>query len=44
MADSAERVPCVKRLSPRTVGYASDDYVEVYLLFLALVDLASAGL
>ena len=31
MADSAERVPCVTRLAPRTVGYASDDYVELYL-------------
>ena len=40
MADSCERVPCVRRLAGRTVGYASDDYVEVYLLFLALVDLA----
>jgi D-amino peptidase len=40
MADSCERVPCVTRLGPRTVSYASDDYVEVYRLFLALVDLA----
>ena len=43
MADSAERVPCVTRLAPRTVGYASDDYVELYRLFLALVDLARAA-
>ncbi|HEY4025503.1 MAG TPA: M55 family metallopeptidase [Candidatus Dormibacteraeota bacterium] len=43
MADSCERVPCVSRLGPRTVGYASDDYVEVYRLFLALVDLAAAA-
>jgi len=43
MADSCERVPCVKRLAARTVGYASDDYVEVYMLFLALVDLARAA-
>jgi D-amino peptidase len=43
MADSAERVPCVRRLGPRTVAYASDDYVELYRLFLALVDLAAAA-
>ncbi len=43
MADSAERVPCVTRLGPRTVGWASDDYVEVYRLLLALVDLAEAA-
>jgi D-amino peptidase len=44
MADSCERVPCVRRLGPRTVGYASDEYVDVYRLFLALVDLANAAL
>lgn len=43
MADSCERVPCVARLGPRTVGYASEDYFEVYDLFLALVDLAAAA-
>jgi len=43
MAESCERVPCVRRLGPRTVGYASEDYVEVYRLFLALVDLARAA-
>jgi D-amino peptidase len=43
MADSAERVPCVTRSGPRTVGYASDDYAQVYRLFLALVDLAYAA-
>jgi D-amino peptidase len=43
MADSCERVPCVTRLGPRTVGYRSDEYVEVYDLFLALVDLAMAA-
>jgi D-amino peptidase len=42
MADSCERVPCVTRLGPRTVGYTSDEYVDVYDLFLALVDLAMA--
>jgi D-amino peptidase len=44
MADSCERVPGVSRLGPRLVGYASADYVEVYRLFLALVDLAHAAL
>ena len=44
MADSCERVPCVRRLGPRTVGYASDEYMDVYRLFLALVDLAHAAL
>jgi D-amino peptidase len=43
MADSCERIPCVTRLGPRTVGYASEEYVEVYDLFLALVDLAMAA-
>lgn len=42
MADSIERVPGVVRLGPRTVAYSSDDYVEVYRLFLAMVDLAEA--
>ena len=40
MAESCERVPGVTRLGPRTVGYVSDDYVELYRLFLALIDLA----
>lgn len=40
MADSCERVPCVTRLGPRTIGYASREYVDVYNLFLAMVDLA----
>jgi D-amino peptidase len=44
MADSCERVPSVSRVGPRTVGYASDEYVDVYRLFLALVDLARAAL
>jgi len=26
-----------------TVGYVSDEYVEIYQLFLALVDLAKAA-
>lgn len=44
MADSCERVPGVVRSAPRSVRYVSDDYVEVYRLFLALVDLAKAAL
>lgn len=43
MADSCERIPCVTRLGPRTIGYASEEYVEVYRLFLALVDLAGTA-
>lgn len=43
MADSCDRVPRVSRLAPRTVGYVSDEYVEIYQLFLALVDLARAA-
>jgi D-amino peptidase len=43
MADSCERVPGVRRVKPRTVSYFSDDYVEVYKLFLALVDLARSA-
>ena len=43
MADSCERVPCVRRLGARTVGYASDEYMDVYRLLLALVDLAHAA-
>jgi D-amino peptidase len=43
MAESCERVPYVSRLGPRTVGYASKEYLEVYRLFLALVDLALAA-
>jgi D-amino peptidase len=43
MADSCERVPCVTRLGPRTVGYTAEEYVDVYSLFLAMVDLATAA-
>lgn len=43
MADSCERVPGVRRVGPRTVSYFSEDYVEVYKLFLAFVDLAQAS-
>jgi D-amino peptidase len=40
-ADAGERVPGVRRAAPRTLSYASDDYVAVYRLYLALVDLAA---
>jgi D-amino peptidase len=43
MADSCERIPGVRRVGPRTVAYAGDDYVQLYKLFLALVDLAQAA-
>lgn len=44
MADYAERVPKVRRKSARTVGYSSDDYLEVFRLMLALVELGRAAL
>jgi len=40
MADSAERVPGVRRLGPCTLRWVSDDYVELYRCLSALVDLA----
>jgi D-amino peptidase len=43
MADSSERVPGVRRVGPRSVAYSSEDYVELYKLYLALVDLAQAA-
>ena len=36
VADVCERIPAVERRGPRTVGYAGDDYLEVFKLFLAL--------
>jgi D-amino peptidase len=36
IADVCERIPGVERRGPRTVGYAGDDYLEVFKLFLAL--------
>jgi len=35
-ADLCERLPGVERRGPRTVGYAADDYLTVFKLFLAL--------
>jgi D-amino peptidase len=43
MADSCERVPGVRRIGSRSVAYGSEDYVELYKLYLALVDLAQAA-
>jgi D-amino peptidase len=43
MADSCERVPGVRRVGPRSVAYAGEDYVEIYKLYLALTDLAQAA-
>jgi D-amino peptidase len=44
MADSCERLPCVTRLAPRTVGYRSTEYMDVYNLLLAMVDLAMTAM
>jgi D-amino peptidase len=43
MADSCERVPGVRRVGARTVAYAGDDYVQIYKLYLAMIDLAQAA-
>jgi D-amino peptidase len=40
MADAGELIPQVKRTGPRTVMYETDDYIEGYKLFRALVALA----
>jgi D-amino peptidase len=36
IADVCELIPGVERRGPRTVGYAGDDYLELFKLFLAL--------
>jgi D-amino peptidase len=43
MADSCERVPGVRRVGSRSVAYAGDDYVQIYKLYLAMIDLAQAA-
>jgi D-amino peptidase len=43
MADSCERVPGVRRVGARSVAYAGDDYVQIYKLYLAMIDLAQAA-
>ncbi len=40
MADAGELIPQVKRTGPRTVTYETDDYIEGYKLFRALISLA----
>ena len=40
MADAGELIPQVKRTGPRTVMYETNDYIEGYKLFRALIGLA----
>jgi D-amino peptidase len=40
MADAGELIPQVKRTGPRTVAFETQDYIEGYKLFRALVALA----
>ena len=40
MADAGELIPQVKRTGPRTVMYETEDYIEGYKLFRALIGLA----
>lgn len=39
MADLAERIPGLERRGPRMVGYASDDYLVAFKVFLAIAAL-----
>jgi D-amino peptidase len=43
MADVCEWIPGIERRGPRTVGYASEDYLEVFKLFLAVTAIASTA-
>ena len=43
MADSCERVPGVRRVAARSVAYEAADYVQIYPLYRALIDLAQAA-
>jgi D-amino peptidase len=43
MADSCERVPGIRRVGSRTVAYSGEDFVQIYKLYLALIDLAQAA-
>ena len=43
MADLCERIPGIERRGTRTVGYASDDYLEVFKLFLAVTTIAGTA-
>jgi len=40
MADAGELIPQVKRTGPRTVRFETEDYIEGYKLFRALISLA----
>jgi D-amino peptidase len=40
MADAGELIPQVKRIGPRTVMFETEDYIQGYKLFRALIELA----
>ena len=44
MADLCERIPGLERRGERTVGYAADDYLEVFKLFLAITTIAGSAI
>jgi len=44
MADLCELMPGIERRGPRTIGYASDDYLEVFKLFLAVTTIAGTAI
>ena len=44
MADLCERIPGLERRGARTVGYAADDYLEVFKLFLAITTIAGSAI
>jgi D-amino peptidase len=44
MADVCEWIPGIERRGSRTVGYASDDYLEVFKLFLAVTAMAGSAI
>jgi D-amino peptidase len=44
MADVCEWIPGIERRGPRTVGYASEDYLEVFKLFLAVTTIAGTAI
>jgi len=37
-------MPGIERRGPRTIGYASDDYLEVFKLFLAVTTIAGTAI
>src|ERR1700682_6010042 len=44
LADLCERIPGIERRGPRTIGYASDDYLGVFKLFLAMTTIAGTAI